>query len=87
MSVTIPAVEVAHYADAISMRRPNCKRDTLCPAYFGYMRAELFVDLLVPPFAEEMQIDFTEVRVGHLQLSRGLTQMNADQRLSAFICG
>jgi hypothetical protein len=37
--------------------RPDSKGDTFSAAYFGDVRAELFVDLFVASFAEEMEID------------------------------
>ena len=66
---SVPAVEVSNHADARSVRRPDGEGDALRAAYFGDVRAELFVDLFVSSFAEEMQIDFTEtlpVALAHL---------------------
>ena len=51
------------------MRRPDSKRHTLRAAHFGNVRAELFIDLFVTPFAEEMQIDFTDHPVKNPRLS------------------
>jgi len=58
--VTVPAVEVADNTDAASMWRPHGERDAL----FCYMGAELFVDLFVAAFAEEMQIDVAKCSHG-----------------------
>src|SRR5215217_9310053 len=42
------------------MRRPDSKCDTFCAAYFGDVRAEFVIDLLVAPFAKEMEINFAQ---------------------------
>ena len=60
MATPIPTVEVSDNTDAIRVRRPDSKRHSFCAADFSDVRAELLVDLLVSPLAEEMQIDFTE---------------------------
>ena len=59
MIASVPAVEVSHHAHARSMWRPDGKRDTFRLPHFREVRAKLFIDLFVPSFAEEMQIDFT----------------------------
>jgi hypothetical protein len=54
---SVPVVEVTNNADTRSVWRPDSKGDTFSAAYFGDVRAELFVDLFVASFAEEMEID------------------------------
>jgi hypothetical protein len=56
----VPTIKVSDYTHTIRVRRPDGKRDSFCAADFSDVRAELLVDLFVPPLTEEMQIDFTE---------------------------
>jgi hypothetical protein len=57
---TVPAVEVADYADTIRIGRPNRERDTTFPFMSEAVGAELFIDAFVPAFGEQMKIDVAE---------------------------
>ena len=57
---TIPAVEVADYADPIRIGRPNCERDATFTFMSEAVRAELFIDAFVAAFAKKMKIDLAE---------------------------
>jgi hypothetical protein len=62
----VPRVEVTDDADAESVWRPDGEGDAFGTADFGDVRAELFVDLFVPAFAEEMQINVTQLSLHFL---------------------
>src|ERR1700736_4095110 len=70
MDAPAPAVEIAYYANALRVRRPDCKINAARVAYLPQMRAEFFVKLPMLAFAEQMQIDLAQdrpvlVRVSH----------------------
>ncbi len=61
MERAVPTVEVADYADARGVRRPDGECDAFGPADLRDVRAELFVDLFVASFAKKMQIEFAKL--------------------------
>ena len=66
----VPAIEVTDDADAARVWRPDREGDTIRAALPGDVRAELFIDLFVAAFAEEMEIDVAK--------KIHVTQINAD---------
>ncbi len=70
MHAPIPAVEIAHHANAQRVRRPNRKMHPAQPGDLPNMRAHLFVEHLVRAFAEQVQVEIGKqrrksVRVGN----------------------
>ena len=59
-----PTVEVTDDADTASVWRPDGEGDTVRAALFGDVCAELFIDLFVAAFAEEMEVDVAECNHG-----------------------
>src|SRR6266480_3519613 len=68
----IPAVEVAHHADALRIWRPDCKVNASLFADSAQMRAELFIDFPVLSLGEEMQVDLTHNRAVLIRITRQL---------------
>ena len=66
----IPAVEIAHHADALRIWRPDCEINACRIADSAQMRAELFVNLPVLSFGEEMQIDLAHDRAVLIRIAR-----------------
>jgi hypothetical protein len=62
--VAVPIVEVTDNIDAASLWRPDGEGDAFSATDSGDVRAELFVDLFVPAFAEEMEVDVAECNHG-----------------------
>src|SRR5262249_11734911 len=54
----LPVVEIADHRDRPRVRRPDREGD----AGLGPMRAEMLVEQLVPPLADEMEVELAERR-------------------------
>ena len=87
---SVPAVEVADDADVIRIWRPDRERD----ATFAFVREavspELFIDVLVPAFAEQMEIYGAQGwrKVGFAQLpllTRGLLTLRVLASLGVWL--
>ena len=60
MPGAVPFVEIADNANAFGIRGPDGESDSTLAFVGRHMRAELFIDVFVPPFAEQMQVEFAE---------------------------
>src|SRR6266404_5484542 len=60
MSGAVPFVEVTDHADALGIRRPDGECDSALAFMSQDMRAELFINMFVSAFTEQMQVEFAE---------------------------
>jgi hypothetical protein len=80
MASTIPAVEIAYDADALSIGTPHAKRGAGVPIDLGQMGAELFVDIIVVALLKEVHVQLPEdwtIGVG-VARPRGLSRPGSD---------
>ena len=60
MPGAIPTIEVADYADALCVRRPDSKRNSLSVIIADYMCAKFFVNVFMLSFRKQMEVKLTE---------------------------
>src|SRR5260370_15594790 len=60
MDAAIPAIEVAHYADALGTGSPDGKMNAANAFQRDHMSAELFVSVVMAGFAHQIQIKLAE---------------------------
>ena len=60
MPGAIPFIEVADDAYAFGIRSPHGESDSTRAFMGRHMRAELFIDMFVFAFTEQMQVEFAE---------------------------
>src|SRR5258706_6635353 len=60
MAGALPVVEVTDNANAFSISGPHGESNSPRAFVGHHMRAELFIDVLMPAFAEQVQVEFAE---------------------------
>ncbi len=62
MAASVPLIEVAHYGDALRLRRPYGEEDSIDAFVGGRMSAEAFIKPLVRAFDQQVIVERTESR-------------------------
>ena len=68
IDAAIPAVEIAHHADALGVRRPHRKAHTPHPVALHVMRAEHAVSLLQTAFGKKIEIVITDAAAERIRV-------------------
>ena len=76
----VPEVEVADDRDGARVRRPHRERGADGAVDLAHVRAELLVQLLVPAFHREMDVDVAERRQERIRIAHACTCSRPDSR-------
>jgi len=74
VDASVPAVEVADHADAVSVGRPDGEVDAAHAVHLAGVRAQLAVRLGVAPLAEKVQVVFGQQRAEGIRIGKRLLQ-------------
>ncbi len=72
MDAAIPAIEIAHHAHAVRVRRPDREIDAVHSADVAQLRAELLPELEIVALGKEMQIHLAHDRPVAIRVARHL---------------
>jgi len=62
MTATVPAIEIADYADAFCIGRPYCETEARYPIDFMHMSTQKTIGMTVTALAEKMKIEISQLR-------------------------
>src|SRR3546814_11488994 len=82
VAAAVPAVEVAHHADALRVGRPDGEAHAFDAFDAARMRAELLEDAAVRPLGHQVKVELAEERreaVGVLEVARLVADARAQQ--------
>ena len=72
MTPSVPAVEVADYADALRVGCPHAKQDSGNAVDFVRMRAQEGAGMAVPAFGEQVQVEIAHLRTEGIRVARNV---------------